>query len=201
MKSEKQVTIFVLLVILVLAAAGAFLIINSNKGTPDEYNYNNFRVSKNPTIGYTVVAYTGQQPYHLQLRNDPRNVENITIDPKIRSLILTKQEIFFTLDPDFNSIPVLGAMEMANILGRRLGLYDKRVTGTVTRQPENSEGVQVVDCDKVTEDVNVVRLQLGSETKVFLEDNECIIVQGTNEWEIVRASDRLIYQLLEVIED
>jgi len=87
---------------------------------------------------------------------------------------------------------------MAIILGRRLGLYDKRVIGAVTSLPEEDTGLSIIDCNNVENDLNVVRLQLGSETKVFLEENGCIIVQGTNEWEIVRASDRLIYHVLDV---
>ena len=90
---------------------------------------------------------------------------------------------------------------MAIIFGRRLGLYNKRVIGAVTSPPKEDTGIPIIDCNGVKDDLNVVKLQLGSQTKVFLEDNGCIIVQGTNEWEIVRASDRLIYDVLEVIEN
>jgi len=203
MAQEKRILIFLSLLVLVLIAGGIFIITRDYKGDENEYIYNDFRVYKNPTIGYTIVAYKEEQPYNLQLRYDPSSTENITIDPRIRTLIMLKEAAVFTLEPDMNSIPVLGASEMATILGRRLGIYDKRVIGAVTRIPENAtaEDYLVVDCANVTQKANVVRLQLGDETKVFIENNGCIIVQGTNEWEIVRASDRLIYQLLEVIDD
>jgi len=187
-----------IIVIILIVAVGSGIFFLGNEENPDEYVYNNFRVFKNPTMGYTVVAYVQEQPYHLNLRNDPKNTENITIDSRIRSLILLKPATAFTLDPDLTSIPVLGATEMATILGTRLGLYNKQVIGAVTSPPENDPVTPVIDCENISDSVNVVRLQLGPETKVFLEKNGCIIVQGTNEWEIVRASDRLIYHILEV---
>jgi hypothetical protein len=203
MNSERKITIFILLLMLSLAAVGTLIISKNYEGDDNEYIFNEFRVIKNPTIGYTVVAYKGEQPYTLQLRNDPRNVTDISIDSQIRTLIMLKEAIFFTIDPDFNSIPVLGASEMANILGRRLGLYDKRVFGAITKEPENStnSGNIIIDCGNVTRKANVVRLQLGDETKVFVKENGCIIVQGKDVWDIVRASDRLIYHVLEVIKD
>jgi len=198
MKTEKQVTLL-LLFFLILASATVFFIVNKDKDNPNEYTYNNFRVFKSPIVGYTIVAYIEEQPYHLQLRNDPKNVTDIPIDPQIRDLLLLKEAIFFTLDPDFNSVPVLGAMEMSNIFGRRLGIYDKRVFGAVTKAANPPTGNIVVDCNNVTTRSNIVKLQLGDTTEVYLEENGCIIVQGTNEWEIIRASDRLIYDALEVI--
>jgi hypothetical protein len=201
MNTEKSATIFLISIFIILVAVGAFMVLKKNDDNLDEYVYNNFRVFKNQdTIGYTIIAYTGDQPYHLQLRNDPKNTENISIDPRVRDLILQKEAIFFTMDPDYNSIPVLGASGMANIFGRRLGLYDKRVFGAITRETNSSEGNIVVDCNNVTSRSNIVKLQIEEKTKVYI-DNGCIIVQGSNEWEVVRASDRLIYQALEVIKD
>ncbi|MAF51229.1 MAG: hypothetical protein CMH64_04015 [Nanoarchaeota archaeon] len=203
MKTEKQVTIF-LLALLVTASVATFFIVTKDKDSPDEYVYNDFRVFKSPTVGYTIVAFVGEQPYHLQLRNDPKNVTDIPIDSRIRNFILLKEGIIFTLDPNFNSIPVLGATEMANVFGRRLGIYDKKVTGAVTREPTNSttpSGNLIANCKDVTTNTNVIKLQLGDTTEVYLEKNGCIIVQGTDEWEIIRASDRLIYDVLEVIEN
>lgn len=198
MDTESKIAGIIALLILIAVTGGAFFL--ADKENPDEYVYNNFRVFKNPTIGYTVVAYLNEQPYNLNLRNDPKNTENISIDPRIRNFILLKPATAFTLDPSFNSVPVLGASEMATILGRRLGIYNKQVIGAITKPPENStdNNTPVIDCKNVNSNLNVIRLQLGPETEVFLENNGCIIVQGTDEWEIVRASDRLIYHILEV---
>lgn len=195
MDAESKIAGIIALIVLIFITGGIFFL--TNEENPDEYVYNDFRVFKNPTIGYTVVAYVKDQPYHLNLRNDPKNTLNITIDSNVRNLILLKPKTYFTIDPNLNSIPVLGASEMATILGRRLGLYNKEVVGAITSPIVNDTVTLVINCNNVTQQQNVVKLQLGSETKVFL-DNNCIIVQGADEWEIVRASDRLIYHVLEV---
>ena len=95
MKTEKKAAILLSLMLLVLISFGIYMITTKQTTNPNEYIYNNFRVFKNPNmVGYTVVAYLDDQPYHLQLRYDPKNVTDIPIDSRIRSLIMLKEAVF-----------------------------------------------------------------------------------------------------------
>lgn len=185
--------------ILIITAIGFLLLALSpliTMNNPNEYNYNSFKIQKTPT-GWMTWAYKGEQPYQLQLRHDPRTLENITIDEKIGELVLSKPSLATTVDPNLTSRAVLGAIDIANILGRRLGLYGIQVIGATTEYA--NDGTYVINCSDVQENLNVAVLKLGEETKVYLED-ECIIVQGETEEDINRAADRLVYHILEVME-
>ena len=188
----KERTILIVTAIVLLLAALSPLVITKN---PNEYNYNSFKLQKTPT-GWVTWAYKGEQPYLLQLRHDPKTLENISIDENIRDLVLSKPSLATTVDKNLTSRAVLGAIDIANILGRRLGLYGIQVIGATTEFA--NDGTYVIDCGDVQEDMNVAVLRLGEKTEVRLE-NDCIILQGETEEDINRAADRFVYNILEVM--
>ena len=189
---KERTIIIIAAIILALSALSPLIFFNDN---PNEYNYNSFKLQKSPT-GWVTWAYKGEQPYQLQLRHDPKTLENISIDKNIKELVLSKPALATTIDPNMTSRAVLGAIDIANILGRRLGLYGIQVIGATTEFANN--GTYVIDCRDVQENMNVAVLQLGNETKVYLED-DCIILQGETEEDINRAADRFVYNILEVM--
>jgi len=188
---NERTVIIIAAIVLVLVALSPLLTMRN----PNEYNYNNFKLQKTPT-GWMTWAYKGEQPYQLQLRHDPKTLEDILVDSEIRELVLSKSALATTVDPNLTSRAVLGAIDIANILGRRLGLYGIQVVGATTEFANN--GTYVIDCRDVQENLNVAVLKLGNETKVYLEDN-CIILQGETEEDINRAADRFVYHMLTVM--
>lgn len=188
---KERTLITTIAIILALAALSPLVIIKDK----NEYNYNDFKLQKTPT-GWVTWAYKGNQPYLLQLRHDPRTLENISIDQNIREIVLSKPTLATTVDKNLTSRAVLGAIDIANILGRRLGLYGIQVMGATTEFANNQ--TYVIDCTDVQENLNVAVLKLGEETKVYLED-DCIILQGETEEDINRAADRFVYHILEVM--
>src|SRR3989344_4982366 len=187
---ERTIIIIAAVILAISALSPLFTMRN-----PNEYDYNDFKLQKTPT-GWITWAYKDEQPYQLQLRHDPRNLENISVDPEIRDLVLSKPALATTIDPNMTSRAVIGAIDIANILGRRLGLYGIQVIGATTEFANN--GTYVINCSDVQENLNVAVLKLGEETKVYLEDS-CIILQGETEEDINRAADRFIYQILGVM--
>lgn len=200
MDEEKKSGLIALIIVIILF--GSFGVIAYKTANKDKYTYTSplgdeFWVQKLP-IGYSVLTYINEQPYDLRLRNDPKNVTNIPIEPNIRDKVLSKSTIYFTLKPDLNSVPVIGATDIAGIISRKLGIFDKQTLGAAT-EPSNNTSLDVITCSNVTKDIGVVWLRIGPETKVFYE-NDCVIVQGTDEWEIIRAADRLTYQILTIMD-
>ena len=188
----KERTILIIAAIVLLLAALSPLVMKKN---PKEYNYNDFKLQKTPT-GWVTWAYKGEQPYLLQLRHGPKTLENISIDENIRDLVLSKPSLATTVDNNLTSRAVIGAMDIANILGRRLGLYGIQVIGATTEFA--NEGTYVINCNDVQENMNVAVLRLGEKTEIKLEE-ECIIIQGETEEDINRAADRFVYNILEVM--
>ncbi len=188
---KERTLIITIAVILALAALSPLVIIKN----PNKYDYNGFKIQKT-TTGWMTWAYKGEQPYLLQLRHEPKTLENISIDSSIRELVLSKPALATTVDPNLTARSVLGAIDIANILGRKLGLYGIQVIGATTEFANDQ--TYVVNCSDVQENMNVAVLKLGKETRIYLED-DCIILEGQTEEDITMAADRFIYHILEVM--
>ena len=188
---EKTLIIIIAIILLIASFSPLFLVKDKNK-----YTYNSFKIQKTPT-GWSTWAYKGEQPYSLQLRHDPKTLENIELDPEIRDLVLSKPSLAVTINPNRTSLAVLGAMDIANILGRRLGLYSIQVIGAVTEFA--NAGTYVITCEDVQENMNVAVLKLGDQNKVTLQEDNCIILEGKTEEDITRSADRFVYNILEVM--
>jgi hypothetical protein len=189
----KERTLIIIVAIIFLLVSLSPLALMKN---PNEYNYNGFKIQKIPT-GWATWAYKGEQPYFLQLRHQPRDLEDIEVDPEIRDLILSKEGLALTIHSNLTSRAVLGAMDIANILGRRLGLYGIQAIGATTEYA--NDGTPVITCNEIDDAMNVAWLKLGNKTQIYLENN-CIIIEGQTEEDITRAADRLIYNILQVMD-
>ncbi len=201
MDEEKKSGLIALIIVLILSISIgviAYKMVNKDKYTYTSPSGEKFKVEK-LSMGYSIRSYVGDQPYDIRLRNDPKNLENITIEPNIKNKILSKQTIYFTIDPKENltSISTIGAIEISNIINRRLGIFNKETLGATTEFANNF--TEVVNCNNITKTIGVIWLRRGPETKVFSE-KDCVIVQGTDEWEIVRAADRLSAQILTIMD-
>jgi hypothetical protein len=189
----KERTLIIIVAVVLVLASFSPLVFVKNK---NEYNYNDFKIQRSPT-GWVTWAYKGEQPYLLQLRHDPETLENVTLDPSIRELVLSKPALATTVGLDLSARATLGAIDIANVLGRRLNLIGIQIIGATTEFA--NEQTFVIDCSDVQENMNVALLKLGDKTAVHLEDN-CIILEGETEEDITRAADRFVYHILEVMD-
>ena len=193
MNTDKSTIIAVVIVIIILVTA-SFVIYNIRHR--DNYTYKDFEVQKT-SFGWSVLAFVNEQPYLLNLRYDPKSVENITIDKNVRKQLLSKPTAYLTVNTDMKGTSVIAAVEIANIISRKLGIFNIETIGALTGYVNNA--TPVITCKNITPKTNVIWLRTGLETKVFLE-KECIIIQGINEEEIARAADRLIYEVLTIVD-
>ncbi len=195
MNEEKKTGVIALIVVLIII--GALGIAFYKIRYRDNYTYKDFKVEKTPT-GWAVLAFVNEQPYLLNLRHDPKSIEDIEINKNIREQLLSKPTSYITLKPNLTGKSVIAAVEIANIISRRLGIFNIETIGAIT-EPIEDNPTPIITCNDITPYQNVIWLRIGKETKVFLE-NECIIVQGTEEEEITRAADRLIYEVLTIVD-
>jgi len=106
-----------------------------------------------------------------------------------------KDELFITMDPDATGLTVLAGTEISKIIGSPF-LYNVPTRGALLRDVGN--GAPVKTCSDVNETTSIVKLETGSENKVYSEKG-CVIVQGTNESELIRSADRLSLTVLGVM--
>jgi hypothetical protein len=205
MASKDGAGLFVIILIVILLGAGVYLIFFSKPDTAvmDNYQYSNgesiFNVTKVSDTETVTLLFVGKEakPYYLNLRNDPLSVENITVDGTINTRLYNDDYVIFTINPDANlsSKVTIAAFEISKILSSE-DFYNKTIV--YARTMENKNDLPIASCYDGTDKATVVFFSLGSETKVYT-DEYCIVVVGQTEDDIIRASDKLVYNLLGIM--
>ncbi|MBS3144500.1 hypothetical protein J4208_02850 [Candidatus Woesearchaeota archaeon] len=161
------------------------------------FKYNGFQFQQDQN-GYKLTLYINNQnvPAIVHLREDPRTLENIPVEGNVQ-VLRTKQQIYVTLDPYANLTgkTTIGALEIDAILDNPY-LFSIPVSSAFTVPFANAT---VKTCADVNATEGVILLQTGEET-LIRETQGCITVQGVTEEDIIRASDRLIYTLLKIMD-
>ncbi len=204
MNTEKQIKIlvYVLLMALIGFAIGVYFKMHSGlrpyKWSNGESIFEVMPVKEKDTIMYAIKIYfpNDPKPYLIYLRYGPREVSDIKLDGQIKKKIADDKLVYITIDPEENLTgkTVVGALEITKFLANRM-FYNIPVKSALTKKHGNKD---VKTCADATDKESIIWLKLGNETKVY-SSNNCIIVQGINEEEIIRASDRLCLHLLGIM--
>jgi hypothetical protein len=200
-----MVILFVFLVVVVV------FIINASRESVDKYyfEYNGVKFSPNKKgVGFNMEFYVNQAQYPVMMsvRNDPRMLENVSIDiGLIKPMIEGKSQIYVAIDPEDNLTgrTTVAAKEIDYFLDNPY-LYDIPVNSSFLKPTTDtiipSDEQTIVSCEDVDEELGIIWLRLGDKTAVFEEDG-CLVVQGGNndEMEIIRAADRLYLTMLGIM--
>ena len=201
LKKIGQLEWIIIGLILVLVVFGGYWVFGgTNSQVLDNYQYSNgysvFEVHKVSEIETYIELFIGEDetPYLMGFRNDPLSVEDITVEGNVNTRIFGDSGVFVTIDPNegLTGLTTIAALEINNILET---LYEIPVGSAMTSEYGN---YTVMNCDTASGDYTVVYLTLGEETKVYVQDY-CIVVMGETEEDIVRATDRMLFDLLGIM--
>ncbi len=152
--------------------------------------------------GYSFVrTSTGWQTkvnkQELSFNFHPSEVEHINISQGIVDLIKNTNMIYLTFDPDQPDLQYidLSRFEMTDIFFTFLQTYAENA---VTKQSSKYD-LKILDCTNATSSVPVIHFKQGNETKAY-KDDSCIIIQSTDGPGYLKLKDRLIYELLDIIQ-
>jgi uncharacterized membrane protein len=187
---------FVVLIFLLIFMG--FKIYSSPHAGVDSYTYNSFTFSKYDLFWWSKLTINSK-PVYLQFRYGPRELENISITPGIEEIIKNKGAIYFTSSPNLSSKTSLAQIEVGRLIGMTdYSLYQVPAQAGLTEQTGNMS-IPVITCANATNIIGVMLFTTGNQTAVYAE-GDCIVVQGTNEQEIIRAAERLAYHLLKIMD-
>jgi len=205
MATKDRVGLMVGILIAILLIGFGYLVFFDEPETAvlDNYQYSNgqtiFNVTKINDEETVTLVYIGQEatPYYLNMRNDPLSLEDIEVDGTINTRLYNDDLVYVTINPNANlsSKVTIAAFEITKILSSE-DFYNKPIV--YGRTLENENGLPIISCYDGTDSATVIFFTLGSETKVYT-DEYCIIVVGETEDDIIRASDRLVYNLLGIM--
>lgn len=195
----KKATILIL-VLLLIAGCGPFKV---NKSST--YLYSNgdseFKVTKvafDNYIGYQIEIYFpgNHQPYYINLRYDPLSLEDINIDRKIFHTLRDDNNVYITIDPDANltSKATIAALEIDKFIDNKY-FMNIAVNSSMTKPYHN---FAVRTCENATKESSVIWLKKSDKNQISL-DNNCIIIEGKTEDDLIRGADRLSLYLIGIM--
>lgn len=169
----------------------------ARKALPEEYVYNNLTFTKTQDYFWNTTIKLKENDVHVFVfRYSPLEVENIFIDNNSKQNIL-KNKLYITLSGNLSSISVLAFIDLGQITGTKHHILN--IPTFPALADKDNGNVPLITCDNTTNETGVIYLKLGNKTKIYSKNNGCVVVQGTNEVNILKATYRLIFELLEVI--
>ncbi len=187
MKNKQKILVGVIIIVVLVAV---FLVnIRQDK---NKFTYNGFKVYRTAPAVYDIEIFLKNDPtpHYISIRYDPRELKYIEIEENLKERIL-REEVFVSLTPDLTSDSVVAVAELTKIIGNKF-LFN---IPTHTALTYLKEGFPLKTCSDVTVKTSIIMLKLGEETKVY-KDNECIVVEGKTEEDIIRASSKLSLEIL-----
>lgn len=173
------------------------------KESENNYIYNGFSFLKLPDertsvlFWYTQVKVDGQL-YDMPMRHGPKELEDIKIEvinpTEKRNYSST---LYITTEARNEPRGYLGvAIAELNEKLTMIKKYDIK-SAYSTNSSLNNPVIAVMECETNKENI-IIRLEDDKqEPKIQIDDN-CLIIQGSNE-SIIKAADKLIYKLVGII--
>jgi len=198
-KSDKSSTKNIMLILIMII--GLLILFFSIKyfyhPTPAEesYVYNGFKFTKVSSLWLTEIQLDNTL-FRITTRYSPNELEHINVEPGIYEKIVGSKGIYFTVSGNLSSVSVLAITELGRIIGTRYGLLNIPSQAALTESDDNETLVKT--CKDAVNGTGVIWFKLGNTTAAYSDQN-CVIIQGTEEWDIVKAADRVTFGLLGVM--
>ena len=178
----------------------------AGKESENNYEYNGyvFVRSQDSTEWETRGFTQAGTPYSIKSYFGPRDVDYISMPNQTIIDIFAKPTVLISLDSNIDDAgffpqATIGAIEISKILGTRNNLLNKRVVSGVANPSNSTLNITVIDCSFVTANQSVIYYTMANETSITYQ-NGCTIVSAPDGSEFVKASDRIMFGLLGVIE-
>jgi len=192
---DKQTkTIIIIMVVLIASVFLTHFIIQESRKF--EYNGLNFYKEKEGSILYYksllgLVVLNGENvPFILKLRNDPRVLDDISVNQKIS---LNKKEAILSLSPEIAECPntYITLIDFSRTL-KAFGI--KASAATTDKEYAKEYNATLADCEDAEEKLVVV-MKEGNETKITRDDT-CYTIEIKN-CEIQESFERFLLGLVE----
>ncbi len=206
---DKKIGMFILIVVIAIIVAITVIAVRRTLTSPT-FKYEGLTVNRFVLEGTNATFYSMRTPvkiygnvkiYDILLRNDPRKLQDIEVSEGIQEKILAPKpdQFYFTFDPDAPEKGYIG-IAMAEV-SRVLGTYNYAilqipVTGASTRPIEGFN--ESITCEDSSNKKVVVLFQYANSTEILVNESyeRCIILQGKDGNEIIRAADKLVLEIL-----
>ncbi len=203
MSEEKSNTIIIILLLLFIIGTFSVYLYQKNRYKQVYFDYNGFAVHKTTDKAgnniYQTEIFLGDnpQPYLITTRYSPKDIEDIDVYNNLKEDLI-KKEIYITMDSNSSAVSVLAATEISKITGNML-LYNIPTHGALI-SPVEGKNNTIKTCEDVTQDQAIILLKQTDQSKIYSQDG-CIIIEGKDEFDLIKVANRLILTLLGIMEN
>jgi len=215
-KKSDKILIITILFVLILIAIFIFTVnyrshsrpktidelhqLNLEEGLSEEqgYVYNGFSFVKTAGLWHTqILSDSGRVLYGVSFRFSPKEVEDVKIAGTLNnSLFNSEDEIYITFDPLGKNLQYI-ALAIGEFDQNMIKSFQKTpVAACIKNETEACKTRPIITCENTNKPV--AYFKEDKKTKVTYKNN-CIIVQG-QDFEITRATDRMLMQFYEIME-
>ncbi len=206
-----------LLVLLVIA--GVFVFIFKILDNPARYDYSTdngvFHITKELINGieiYNIGVFADGIEYVHHFRYHPKELEDVYLEPGIKNLLNRQnglKNLYITRPYDVEEKDavnfVIAMSSFGQILGTsQAGVYKAPIVSAYTVETDLTipdaikTTIPKAGCRYVDNETAVILLVLTESTRVISESHECIIIEGKNREDILKAAEKFGYHLLGV---
>lgn len=186
---------------------GAVEQVLDGKENAQQYSYNTIVFAQHPdTKLWVFQGMAGNRTFEITTHYGPKELEDIKYPVDANNRIIPKKGIIFTLNASLFDVASgmasagIAAGEVGKIIGTKNGILNKPTMSTVTGPLPDYQNVTFpATCANSSSTIGVIQFQVGAETRIIGATPNCLIVQGTNASEIIRASDKLLYVILGIM--
>ena len=194
-KKDKSLKYLIYGIVIIMAIFAIFFIIG--KILPQNYqgyDYNGFSFIKGKDMWVTQIQPPGENKlYTIELRYGPRELEEIPIIGRPISLFREIQKInktYITFDPYGNNLKYVG-LAIGDIDINLIKVLGIEPVAACTKEHSACNDTPIINCENTKAPVIFVK----QDPVAFVEQKEnCLIVQG-NDFELVKAADKLLLYL------
>lgn len=189
-----------LVIFLVIFIASFWLISHYHIFDKDTFVFENDFPVKKVGDTYLLTGYIGNQPLNLGLPLDPRTIKDIPSEETLRDTLLKDTKVIhITMDNNLTAQSMKASLTIQGIT-KHESLFNIPTYGAVTENITDILNLNVKTCLDANPYQKIILLKLADETRIFSR-NDCIILQGKTEEDIVRASEKLVLQLLGILKE
>lgn len=198
---DKKINYFIIGVIIILIILGGFLYFASKNKIFDKDTFifeDEYPVKKVGDFFY-LQGYIGpnEDPFYIGLTTDPRTIKDIPSDSTLRDALLYNAKfVYVVMEPNMGAKAVKIFSNIQNVIQPFFGITTKAVIENKT----GTDTLLINTCNNYNHFQKIILLKIGDETKMY-SINNCIILEGETEQDLVRASEKLTLQLFGVLKE
>ncbi|MBU0929954.1 MAG: hypothetical protein KJ623_02690 [Nanoarchaeota archaeon] len=146
--------------------------------------------------------------YSTLFRNSPMDLEKIPMEPSRDSILYNgndaKTQIYITQDTSLpGNSSRTSTVAALDIMKLTYGLSNVYIYGVptelaymnITPEQEQME-IKDIDCSDASDEIGVILIKLGSENKIYKENDNCVVLEAKSYDDITKVTDKFNMHLI-----